>query len=380
MTDPALEHQADYQKWAAEKLGVPPDSEPAETARAFLKMLEQSDLACSREVFVAYACKAGLEQSIHQRDWAERIRGRDRERTLLTMIEDFARRYWALPPADRRLEFEKLNVVAASAPRALLRLEQLRDGLDVAGVREGDQGLMGLVKAVQEIYVARPGERALRRQALAASLRSQNDGAVQLRLMLRKHPEIASLETDLTPRVILDAAARDYTNLANSKLLSESLPEPKLGAEYRKPSLTEKLFWVLLALVGGLFGVVLEFKKEIAHPRPKFAPNDPVRSWNDFQLKLVTKPDGTRAVEAFDKAGKPVFVGEAFKRLMGSKEMLEKDAKDRKSSGESRLPPGIPEAILGAQILRTEDLEHIKELTKTKANDGSKLVPKNPER
>ena len=136
--------QTDGQKWAAEKLGVPPDADPAETARVFLKAIDKSDLACSREIFVAYSCKAGFVQPPHQKNWAERIQARDSERSLLRTIEDFARCYWALPPEERRKEFEKLKDSAASAPRALLRLEQLRTGLDIDEAREDDQAhLMG---------------------------------------------------------------------------------------------------------------------------------------------------------------------------------------------------------------------------------------------
>ena len=231
------------------------------------------------------------------------------------------------------------------------------------------------MKAVQESYVAPPVERALRRQALAASLRSQDDGYALLQLMLRKHPKIASLESDLTPTVILNGAARSFAQMAHCKLLGGSP-----GAEQGMPNLTVKLNWIMWIPIWFLIAIGVLITTYQAQPRPKFAPNDPIRPWSDFQLKLVTKSDGTTAVEAFDKSGKPLVVGEATMRIMGSKELLKKDALNRKAKGEVELPAGTADAITDKGILTKEDAKRLKDSTKSKSAGGSKQAPKNPER
>lgn len=191
---------------AADLLGVPPESSPAEARAAFLKRLEQVDFVPPPHwvaglalfgVTPAPGAAAALEQS-----------GRE---SLRAEVDDFARQFWSLAPDERKGRWSALRDRCEGEPALHRRLAQLGAGLDVEA-REfwiGDGFGTTLAGLVQELFPLPPLERAARRQAwfdaLAGSPVGWQRAADQLR---QEAPRVAALEPVLLERI--DQLAEAY--------------------------------------------------------------------------------------------------------------------------------------------------------------------------
>lgn len=245
---------------------------------------------------------------------------------LRNEVEQFAQRYWSLPPAKRQAEHARLLSAAEQAPMARLRLEGLREGLIVdAVVVNDDNPASRLASKVQENYALEPQQRALRRHELIDSLRSDPDGSIALVGLLEDFPEEARLAGGLGPQILDQGIKRNYLDLRKAKLFTslQQAVEHHTGSSgeqrgfYRTPI---QIGFVVLGIVFGIVQVVSnQHKAPTLYSPPQLSPINPFQG---LHLEIVIHGDGTKSVEAFDQDGNHVAVGEATKRLMGSKELL----------------------------------------------------------
>jgi hypothetical protein len=143
---------ADLRTAAAAALGVPPDATPAAAAGAFLGSLPGDEFVPSPERVAAVNALALAAAPVDP----------DADLGPAAAVEDFAQRFWALPPAERREEWAALGAGVRPGPVAE-RLAALRAGLDVTADPVPDAAAEEVAGVARELFVLPPRARAVRR-------------------------------------------------------------------------------------------------------------------------------------------------------------------------------------------------------------------------
>jgi hypothetical protein len=326
MTTPNSANPA-WRIWASERLGVPAEASATDAGIAFLGSLEAADFAPPADLRIALKLRNTEERPGPQQ--ALTAFEKHQAQTLRALVEDFAKRYWSVPPAERQAEHARLVAAAHDAPIVRLRLEGLREALTVEKMTVCDDNpARVLAKKIQDDFVLPPFERAVRQQQLLDALQSDPDGAIALQGVVDDYAEIARLAGRLEPRILQHGAKRNYLELRKSKLFTSSqatMYQQAASAEgqSRPYQSSLQIGFVILGIAFGIFRVISSSGSHHPPVRYDFTPPTTFNPLQNLQLKIVTHKDGTIAVEAFDKEGKQVQVGEATKRLLGSKELLE---------------------------------------------------------
>jgi hypothetical protein len=295
-TDP--EREARRRRWAAAQLGVAPDASPEEARSAFLRRLPEEDFvppaAWAWAVRVLCGDRPGPWQSAADAE-AARAAGEG----LRDEVEEFAGRFWALQPAERRARWDGLVARAAFSPPLRARLDAVAAGLDVPApgpARGDDLRAAELARRVGELFVLRPGPRARAWQAFWEEIRdSRREWRRATRVFRRRRPDLAALLPDEVGE--LAAAATTKPPAAPRK------PRPTASAGPAKDY--RWAFYVVLMAVGVVFRAVTgpSTAPTAAPPRPVY-PQLPVFKDGDSVM-----PDVRRIP--------PDKMGEAARRLLG---------------------------------------------------------------
>jgi hypothetical protein len=331
MASPLPEH-ASWQAWAAAKLGVPTDASTDDVCRAFLVQLETDEFVPSNDKLIALKLRLRSFPQAEPPDfWLNQFR-EERAKELGRAVEAFAREYWALPIVQRQTNHAELLAAAADFPLTKAHLERLRKGLEVESVIDGEGNPeQTLVRKVQDLYALTPQDQALGRQELLDQLHADPAGPIAFQRLLEDYPEVARLHPGMNQQFLSEENPLDYRAFLSSKLNASLSPAPT--------SFPASLFarlgnyaYLLIPALSLLIGIILA-ASQIGRgpPRPQFAPKDPVPTLGDAHLKVISHPDGTRTVETFDRNDQPIRSSESLKRLLGSKELLEKYDKEHKN-------------------------------------------------
>jgi hypothetical protein len=196
-------------RWAAKRLGVSPDASVESARAAFLRRLPGEDFV-PHTALVHAARAMGVLRSDDSRDVCARFEAvREEEEALRGEVEDFADRYWLIPPAGRRDRCSSLLMRAGDLPsrRSQIRLRELEAGLDIVGPElpaSTDPDIAELARRVCALYVLRPGPRAREWQSLLNETRGRiwhwKQTAAKFRAL---YPAIAALQ----PQVVEELAS-----------------------------------------------------------------------------------------------------------------------------------------------------------------------------
>ncbi|WP_439621922.1 hypothetical protein [Gemmata sp.] len=143
---------ADLRTAAAAALGVPPDAPPAAAVGAFLVSLPGDEFVPSPERVAAVNALALAAAPVDP----------DTDLGPAAAVGDFARRFWSLPPAERREEWAALGAGVPPGPLTE-RLAALRAGLDVTAEPVPDAAAEEVAGVARELFVLPPRARAVRR-------------------------------------------------------------------------------------------------------------------------------------------------------------------------------------------------------------------------
>jgi len=184
--------------WAAEQLGVPPESAPEVCTTAFLRRLAEEDFVPPPRLRQAWEFAArGSSEGRPTLPWLDSAAEED----LRGRVEEFAGQFFNLPPEQRSALWERLYADARRWPRLETRLRQLKPGLTVEfaplpalGVREAK-----LIQWIRELFPLPLDERAQRRREM---LRDEVGNDIRpwqkaARRVRRRQRVMASLAPDL---------------------------------------------------------------------------------------------------------------------------------------------------------------------------------------
>lgn len=119
---------------------------------------------------------------------------------LRAAVDDFARRFWELAPADRRAEWSALSARTRDDPRCYVRLNRLEPHLDLAGGPADDapQPARAIESALRTLATLAPPDQAVRRAEFVRTLSPPPGQWQKTALAIRsRRPEIAALDPAL---------------------------------------------------------------------------------------------------------------------------------------------------------------------------------------
>lgn len=331
----------DWQIWAREQLGVPLYASADESQAIVFAKLEEADFALPEQLRAAVRFGLAYAKVEDPPQRCMKVFHKARLHTLRNAVEDFARQYWSIPAAQREEVYVELSERASNAPLLQLRLDGLMGGLNLEAVVPNEDEVLCLAAKVQELYVLPPTDRAVRRGELVQSLRSQPNGKTVLKLFQRRYPAIARLEPKLKRGALVPSRRwRLRRRLRFEKLVVAIERAPHSGSR-----VAGIIVSVLLITAFILFLAVASSTTESPTPRPAPTPIKGLDLFQNLHLEVRTKPDGTKMVEAVNKEGKVVPVGEATKRLMGSEELLKREMrlKQKRQEAEQVSPSKPPQ-------------------------------------
>jgi hypothetical protein len=346
MTTPKSE-QPTWREWAAERLGVSVEASISDTSIAFLGSLEALDFVAPDELRFAFQLKTAPEIPGPQCERALKAFQKSQAQALRASVESFAGRYWSLPPEERQAEHARLLEAAKGFPTIRSRLDQLQGGLSAdAAVANADDPVHAIACKIQEIYALAPIERAVQRHEWLNSLYSDAAGLHAFDRFFDEHPGTAALEKGLTRRTLNERAQRDYKALRTCRLFamidSNVADDAASSSELGFVSfLVQAAIWICCPaiIVYLLFTFLHEAARPDAGKTHDGARKAPLNPFKDYHLEVVALPDGSLGVEGFDKERHQVPLGEATKRLMGSRELLlsEMQKRGKEAGGKRKL-------------------------------------------
>ncbi len=227
--------------WAAERLGIRPDSSARDFSVALLSRVEEDDFVPPLVVRQAWEVAVG-KQASEPFPLDELL-----EDELHSDVENFARQFFEMPVPDRVRAWRQLFEQAASWPRLKARLTNLRPGLQVEfpAVSAKNPHAQELIASARELFILPPAQRALRRreilrQSLQTQLRPWQNAARTIRWRYRS---IAALSPDLI--LSLAASRRTIARARRNYTLRLSAPAPKTTGMRRRVSTA----WLVVVLV-----------------------------------------------------------------------------------------------------------------------------------
>jgi hypothetical protein len=251
---------------------------------------------------------------------------RAEEDAVRAEIEDFADRYWKLPPAERRACWDALSERAAFSLALRARLQGLRAGLDVAGPElqpDADPHLVELARQVCAIFVLPLAPRVRAWQSLRREMRPRlRDWKFTARRLQERYPAIAALQGDAVEK------------LAAPEVLTHLPPPPMKTPAAATPGYQQSKWVIWIAVTVGISIVRLVVSVADHSPRSTPLPASD-RSPPAYQLPVYKggqfyTPDGELI-----PAEK---IGEATKRLLGAPKTTDRPA------GKSPTQPPQPDA------------------------------------
>jgi hypothetical protein len=308
----------DLKAWAADQLQVAVGSAPPEVRAGYLRQ--------TRNEFGA--------PNLNAREALLILTGRTCARPALALeaaelqlhreMDDFASRFFSLPIAERKAEWERLHIRGRGFVRVDARLEALRPGIYIMVPHFDPDSLMAeLTSVICELFVLRPQARAARRQDFSRESQSARQGSrlIKAAKSLRKqHAAIAALEPELIAR------------LADSKTLVRQ--QKKLGRRMRRVGWsprTKMSAWQVIFVVCVIGGVFLgafkaapppkkfPFQQNFNDPRlpnykwvPEFDPNDK----NKIIKSTVWIDDNQYEVNGGLEAAEELFGKEVTRKLL----------------------------------------------------------------
>jgi hypothetical protein len=191
-------------RWAADQLGVAPDTPPAEARTVFLRRLPGSDFVPAPAWCAATAAFLGraLPGSIAAVPPADGDAAR-------AAVAEFTERFWTLLPAERRGRWRELMDRTSADPLLAGRLQRLEAGLDLpnAVADSGPPRPREIAVMAQTLFVLDPMRRAARRREILDNLPPPASGwELAARHVQHNYPRHAALDPALITR--LSAGAR----------------------------------------------------------------------------------------------------------------------------------------------------------------------------
>ena len=217
MTTPARER-------AAAVLGVPVAATAGEAAGAFLATLPRHEFVPPGDAVAAFNALADV--SVPPDPDGETEPGL----SVAERVEDFARQFWSLAPAERAAEWMALSRQARDA--AASRLLALQPGLEVATHALSDPDAEEVAVLARELFLLPPRERAVRRNEwLLANASRHGELAQAVKPITRLRPDLVALDPQLFARLTGPFDANTFASAARA--------EPLYGVEPAETEITE---------------------------------------------------------------------------------------------------------------------------------------------
>lgn len=189
--------------WAAHKLGVAAEASPEAVRAAFLTRLSESKFTPPAAIGLAFEILSGRRAWNDERPAEEQAALTEVEPQLRAAVEEFAAKYWAVPPVARHQHWQALWERCSWWPPLRERLEALKTGLEVESSLEDLPGVVELAAYIRELYVLLPSARAVRWREILSGVepisRLHRKTARRLR---KQYPALAALEPVLLDRWI----------------------------------------------------------------------------------------------------------------------------------------------------------------------------------
>ena len=122
---------------------------------------------------------------------------RERDRTA---VEEFARTFWSLPPADRHARWKELSE-RCEGPAAAARLLHLADGLAVVPAELADPDARVIAELVRDTFVLPPRDRAVVRARWLLDPREPERWMRALEVVEHEVPDLVALDPVLANRL-----------------------------------------------------------------------------------------------------------------------------------------------------------------------------------
>ena len=217
----------DFRSRAAAMLKLPVDATAAEAANAFLAKLPDADFAPEPDSVAAFNSLAGLAVP----------NDADATPTLREEVEEFARRYWSLAPAERMASWLTLSSRSPDDATAE-RLVSLQTGLELPGTPFPNAATEQVIAIVRELYALSPRERSIRRNRWLLFNAHRHNELVAIAAEIQKNqPAWANLEPVLMTRLTARFDARAFLDAATTTPQPERREETPEGLAY--PSLAK---------------------------------------------------------------------------------------------------------------------------------------------
>lgn len=203
---------------AADVLGAPVGASAAEVAAAFLGGLPAVGFVPTAARVAALNTLAGTNAP--EGDGSG----------LSAEVEEFARRFWSLAPAERGTVWARLSRRAEGGPSAA-RLLDLRAGLDVPADPVSDPTAEEVAALARELFVLPPGARAVRRNGWLLANADRHAELVRgAAALARQRPALTALDPVLAARLTRAFDAAAFAEAANAE------PLPQLPREPSRPT------------------------------------------------------------------------------------------------------------------------------------------------
>jgi hypothetical protein len=216
---------------AAGVLGLPPDARAADAAGAFLAALPRAEFVPGGDAVAALNVLARVS--------APRDADGETEPglTLADEVEDFARRFWSLAPAERLAEWVALGERAPDEA-VTARLLALQPGLEVATHVLSDPDSEEVAVFARELFLLQPRGRAVRRNEWLLANAARHEELSRAADRIRKlRPDVVALDPHLFARLSAQFDAAAFASAANAEPLGGAqLVEIRLA----EPSSVEK--------------------------------------------------------------------------------------------------------------------------------------------
>jgi len=262
-------------QWAARTLGVA-SSDPSAARAAFLRRLPAAGFVPPPEWVTALRTCTGAPAPEEQGIVAEPTQFHDSEQQLREEIDDFARRFWTLPPGERRSEWQSLLSRCDGYLLPAAHVRRLELGLDVAAVPVTETAEVAvLAREVQELFVLGAAERAARRLTMLDARAQSADAAQAAARRLRKQrPDVAALEPVYVKRLANYATAFWRIMVTRRKVRQRSR---KVQSELRAMTVGCCLYLLMMVGVVVLGATVARLMRSgaTAEPVPQFQADNP---------------------------------------------------------------------------------------------------------